>query len=66
MVVVWTALSFSVPSKVPVGVPRRLQSPLAWQSTSLNHWTIVKVNPLPLGIIVCGLVACFVDVNCKM
>ncbi|KGN58135.1 boron transporter 4 [Cucumis sativus] len=42
MVVVWTALSFSVPSKVPVGVPRRLQSPLAWQSTSLNHWTIVK------------------------
>lgn len=52
MVVVWTALSFSVPSKVPFGVPRRLQSPLAWQSTSLHHWTVVKVNPLPLGIIV--------------
>lgn len=42
MVVVWTALSFSVPSKVPSGVPRRLYSPLAWESTSLNHWTVVK------------------------
>ncbi|XP_038878227.1 boron transporter 4-like [Benincasa hispida] len=42
MVIVWTALSFSVPSKVPFGVPRRLQSPLAWQSTSLYHWTVIK------------------------
>lgn len=41
MVLVWTALSFAVPSKVPSGVPRRLQSPLAWQSTSLHHWTVV-------------------------
>ncbi|XP_022153670.1 boron transporter 4 [Momordica charantia] len=42
MVLVWTALSFSVPSKVPSGVPRRFHSPLAWQSTSLHHWTVVK------------------------
>ncbi|KAK7402323.1 hypothetical protein VNO78_14502 [Psophocarpus tetragonolobus] len=42
MVVVWTALSFIVPSKVPSGVPRRLTSPLAWESTSLYHWTVIK------------------------
>lgn len=49
MVVVWTALSFSVPSKVPSGVPRRLYSPLAWESASLHHWSVVqdmgKVSP---------------------
>lgn len=44
MVVVWTALSFSVPTKIPSGVPRRLVSPLPWESASLYHWTVVKVN----------------------
>ncbi|XP_030973115.1 boron transporter 4-like isoform X2 [Quercus lobata] len=43
MVLVWTALSFGVPGKVPSGVPRRLYSPLAWESTSLHHWTVVKM-----------------------
>ena len=43
MVVVWTALSFSVPSKVPSGVPRRLNSPLPWDSESVYHWTVIKV-----------------------
>ncbi|XP_034696626.1 boron transporter 4-like [Vitis riparia] len=42
MVVVWTALSFSVPSKVPSGVPRRLNSPLPWDSESVYHWTVIK------------------------
>ncbi|KAF4372410.1 boron transporter 4 [Cannabis sativa] len=42
MVLVWTALSFSVPSKVPTGVPRRLYSPLPWDSTSLHHWTVIQ------------------------
>ncbi|XP_038696811.1 boron transporter 4-like [Tripterygium wilfordii] len=42
MVVVWTALSYSVPSKVPSGVPRRLFCPLPWESESLYHWTVVK------------------------
>ncbi|XP_054785106.1 boron transporter 4-like [Prosopis cineraria] len=43
MVVLWTALSFSVPaSKLPSGAPRRLIAPLAWESTSLHHWTMIK------------------------
>ncbi|KAI3512651.1 hypothetical protein L1887_19969 [Cichorium endivia] len=42
MVVVWTALSFGVPSKVPSGVPRRLFSPLLWESKSLYHWTVIE------------------------
>ena len=43
MVVLWTALSFSVPSQVPSGVPRRLYSPLPWNSESVYHWTVIKV-----------------------
>ena len=43
MVVFWTALSYTVPSKVPSGVPRRLFCPLPWESASLYHWSVVKV-----------------------
>ncbi|CAK7356600.1 unnamed protein product [Dovyalis caffra] len=42
MVVAWAALAFSVPSKVPSGVPRKLVSPLPWDSASLDHWTVIK------------------------
>ncbi|KAJ8560053.1 hypothetical protein K7X08_004111 [Anisodus acutangulus] len=42
MVLVWSALSYSVPSKVPSGVPRRLFSPLPWESPSSYHWTVIK------------------------
>ncbi|XP_058074584.1 boron transporter 4-like [Magnolia sinica] len=42
MVLAWTALSYGVPSKVPSGVPRRLFSPLPWESGSLHHWTVAK------------------------
>ncbi|PKA46775.1 Putative boron transporter 5 [Apostasia shenzhenica] len=42
MVVVWTAMSYMVPTKVPSGVPRRLVSPLPWESTSLEHWSVSK------------------------
>ncbi|CAA7028646.1 unnamed protein product [Microthlaspi erraticum] len=42
MVVVWTALSLTTPSKLPSGVPRRLFSPLPWDSASLTHWTVIK------------------------
>ena len=50
MVVVWTALSFTVPSKLPSGVPRRLFAPLAWESTSLHHWTVIKVINLNITL----------------
>nr|XP_043614477.1 boron transporter 4-like [Erigeron canadensis] len=42
MVVLWTMLSFSVPSTIPSGVPRRLFSPLPWESESTYHWRVVK------------------------
>ncbi|OWM86679.1 hypothetical protein CDL15_Pgr015715 [Punica granatum] len=42
MVLSWTALSFTVPRKVPDGVPRRLFCPLPWESASLYHWTVIK------------------------
>ncbi|XP_028052308.1 boron transporter 4-like [Camellia sinensis] len=44
MVLVWSALSFSVPTRIPSGVPRRLFSPLPWVSPSLRHWTVIKVQ----------------------
>ncbi|PON56927.1 Bicarbonate transporter [Parasponia andersonii] len=37
MVLVWSALSFSVPGRVPSGVPRTLGSPLPWDAASLQH-----------------------------
>ncbi|XP_072998554.1 boron transporter 4-like isoform X2 [Typha latifolia] len=42
MVLLWTAFSYAVPSKVPSGVPRRLFSPLPWESKSIYHWTVAK------------------------
>ncbi|XP_031257737.1 probable boron transporter 7 [Pistacia vera] len=50
MVVLWTALSYSVPGKVPSGVPRRLFGPLPWDSTSLSHWTVIKDMPKVPGL----------------
>ena len=43
MLVLWSALSFTVPRDIPEGVPRRLELPLPWDSESLYHWTVVKV-----------------------
>ncbi|KAG8381894.1 hypothetical protein BUALT_Bualt05G0020300 [Buddleja alternifolia] len=42
MVVLWTALSYIVPGKIPSGVPRRLYCPLPWEAESMYHWTVVK------------------------
>jgi len=43
MIVIWTGLSYTVPSKVPSAVPRRLVCPLPWEPASLYHWTVIKV-----------------------
>ncbi|KAJ0074861.1 hypothetical protein Patl1_34322 [Pistacia atlantica] len=57
MVVAWTALSFTVPNKVPSGVPRRLFSPLPWESSSLDHWTVIKdMGKVPLAYIFAAFV----------
>ncbi|XP_034699573.1 boron transporter 4-like [Vitis riparia] len=57
MVLVWTALSFSVPSKVPSGVPRRLFSPLPWESASLQHWTVIKdMGKIPPAYILAAII----------
>ncbi|KAJ0985651.1 hypothetical protein J5N97_004007 [Dioscorea zingiberensis] len=42
MILVWSALSYAVPGKIPSGVPRRLFSPLPWEANSLHHWTVAK------------------------
>uniref|UniRef100_A0A2N9IRF9 Bicarbonate transporter-like transmembrane domain-containing protein n=1 Tax=Fagus sylvatica TaxID=28930 RepID=A0A2N9IRF9_FAGSY len=42
LVLLWSALSYAVPSRVPVGVPRRLFCPFPWESASLYHWTVIK------------------------
>ncbi|KAF5934772.1 hypothetical protein HYC85_025901 [Camellia sinensis] len=42
MVLIWSLLSFGVPTKIPSGVPRRLFGPLPWESASLLHWTVIK------------------------
>ncbi|KAK7377252.1 hypothetical protein VNO80_02674 [Phaseolus coccineus] len=41
MVVIWTGLSYTVPSKVPSSIPRRLVCPLPWEPESLYHWTVI-------------------------
>ncbi|XP_050233739.1 boron transporter 4-like [Mercurialis annua] len=57
MVVVWTALSFCVPSKVPSGVPRRLFSPLPWDSASLHHWTVIQdMGTVPVAYIFAAII----------
>ncbi|KAL7181990.1 hypothetical protein ACSBR1_040828 [Camellia fascicularis] len=41
LVLLWTALSYSVPRRVPHGVPRRLFCPIPWESGSLFHWNVM-------------------------
>ncbi|KAJ4708334.1 putative Boron transporter [Melia azedarach] len=52
MVVVWSAMSFSIPDQVPEAIPRRLYIPLEGESSSLLHWTVIKdmANVPPLYI----------------
>ncbi|ONK72960.1 uncharacterized protein A4U43_C04F25410, partial [Asparagus officinalis] len=44
MVVAWTAISYATPNNVPSGVPRRLFSPLPWDSKSVHHWAVAKAR----------------------
>ncbi|KAK6912645.1 Bicarbonate transporter-like, transmembrane domain [Dillenia turbinata] len=57
MVLCWSALSFSLPGKVPEAIPRRLNSPLLWDNASLYHWTVIKdMGKVPILYIVAAIV----------
>uniref|UniRef100_A0A452Y4P5 Bicarbonate transporter-like transmembrane domain-containing protein n=1 Tax=Aegilops tauschii subsp. strangulata TaxID=200361 RepID=A0A452Y4P5_AEGTS len=57
MVILWTALSYSLPTKIPSGVPRRLFTPLPWEPKSLQHWTVAKeLFSVPLAYILLAIV----------
>ncbi|KAI4376918.1 hypothetical protein MLD38_014623 [Melastoma candidum] len=57
MILSWTALSFAIPRRVPSGVPRRLFSPLPWESTSLQHWTVItEMAKVPFGYICAAII----------
>ncbi|KAL7122230.1 hypothetical protein ACP275_01G031800 [Erythranthe tilingii] len=57
MVVVWTALSYSIPSQIPTGVPRRLFCPLPWEPESLYHWTVINdMGKIPAGYIFAAII----------
>ncbi|KAH9666494.1 Boron transporter 4 [Citrus sinensis] len=68
MVLVWSALSFSVPSKVPSGVPRRLFSPLPWESASLDHWSAIKdMGKVPVAYIFAAFIpAAMITLACGL
>ncbi|XP_019189931.1 PREDICTED: probable boron transporter 7 [Ipomoea nil] len=57
MVVLWTAMSYAVPGKIPSSIPRRLFSPLPWDSSSLYHWTVAKdMARVPVGYIFAAII----------
>uniref|UniRef100_A0A5B6YJD7 Putative Boron transporter n=1 Tax=Davidia involucrata TaxID=16924 RepID=A0A5B6YJD7_DAVIN len=57
MVLLWTALSYGVPSKAPSGVPRRLFCPLPWESGSLYHWTVIQdMGKVPASYIFAAII----------
>lgn len=57
MVVVWTAMSYATPSKLPSGVPRRLFSPLPWDPKSVKHWSVAKdMMSVPVAYVFAAIV----------
>ncbi|OMO97040.1 Bicarbonate transporter, eukaryotic, partial [Corchorus capsularis] len=57
MVLCWTALSYTIPSKVESGVPRRLFIPLPWEPVSLYHWTVIKdMGKVPIMYIFAAII----------
>lgn len=59
-VIVWTALSYTIPGNVPAGVPRRLFCPDPWDSESLHHWTVIKdMGKVPAAYIFAAIIPAF-------
>ncbi|KAL6216948.1 hypothetical protein ACLB2K_010166 [Fragaria x ananassa] len=57
MVLVWTAMSYGVPRKVPHAVPRRLLCPYPWDKDSLYHWTVIMdMGEVPVTYIFAAII----------
>ncbi|KAL2897807.1 putative boron transporter 6 [Bienertia sinuspersici] len=46
MIVLWTVLSYTVPSRLSSEIPRRLDVPSPWDSTSQSHWIDMSKVPV--------------------
>ncbi|GAA0143535.1 secondary carrier transporter [Lithospermum erythrorhizon] len=56
MVILWTALSFTIPKEIPSSVPRRLECPLPWEA-SIFHWKVAKdMVKVPVGYILAAFI----------
>ncbi|KAL1557374.1 Boron transporter 4 [Salvia divinorum] len=57
MIVVWTALSYSAPSRLPSEVPRRLIGSPPWKKQSLHHWSVIKdMGKISVGYVFAALI----------
>ncbi|KAJ4826599.1 Boron transporter 4 [Turnera subulata] len=57
MILLWSAMAYSKPKKVPSGVPRRIFCPLPWDSESLDHWSVMKdMGKVPVVYVFAALV----------
>ncbi|KAK4777983.1 hypothetical protein SAY87_018170 [Trapa incisa] len=57
VVLIWSVLAFTVPKEVPTGIPRRLFSPLPWDPSSLQHWSVIKdMGKVPVKYIFAGFI----------
>ncbi|XP_015885897.2 boron transporter 4 [Ziziphus jujuba] len=57
MVLLWTIMSYSVPSRLPDRLPRRLRSPLFWDSEATDHWSVMKDMPnVPVAYIFAAII----------
>ncbi|CAN0900289.1 Boron transporter 4, partial [Linum grandiflorum] len=57
VVMFWAALSLTIPSQVPEGIPRRLQTPLPWEPASMSHWTVfMDMGKVPPGFILAAII----------
>ncbi|CAN1764830.1 Boron transporter 4, partial [Linum perenne] len=57
VVMLWAALSLTIPSQVPQGIPRRLQTPLPWDPASMAHWTVfMDMGKVPPGFILAAFI----------
>ncbi|XP_057521192.1 probable boron transporter 7 [Amaranthus tricolor] len=53
MIVLWTTVSYLIPSRLSSEVPRRLEVPSPWEPASQAHWTVFKdMSKVPVSYII--------------